>query len=166
MQKNEIVLLYDYNYWANTRVLEAAERVSEAQYTAPAGLSHSSVRGALVHAFGAEYVWRSRCAAGISPPALPTEAEYPTLAALRAAWRAEEAAMRAYLTGLANDALNQPFHYTNTKGVPFKDTLWHILTHVVNHGTQFRSEAAIALTTYGASPGDLDFILYVRNLPQ
>jgi len=39
--------------------------------------------------------------------------------------------------------------------------LWGMMTHVVNHATQHRSEAAMALTAMGRSPGDLDFLDYV-----
>ena len=39
--------------------------------------------------------------------------------------------------------------------------LWDMMVHVVNHGTQHRSEAAMALAAMGRSPGDLDFLDYV-----
>jgi hypothetical protein len=34
---------------------------------------------------------------------------------------------------------------------------------VVNHGTQSRAEAGIALTLFDQSPGDLDMILFFRE---
>jgi uncharacterized damage-inducible protein DinB len=37
------------------------------------------------------------------------------------------------------------------------------MAHLVNHGTQHRSEAAAMLTEYGYSPGDIDFIIYLRE---
>ena len=45
-------------------------------------------------------------------------------------------------------------------GVPY----WQALTHVVNHGTQHRSESAVLLTGAGKSPRDLDMIDYAMTI--
>lgn len=163
MNKSDILTLFDYNYWANARVLNAAAQLGQDQLIAPARLSHGSIRGALVHILAAEVIWRRRCQEGISPTALLDENEFPTLESLRQHWAAEEKAMRRYLDRLADTTLHQPIGYATTKGTPQETILWHILAHVVNHGTQFRGEAAVALSEAGHSPGDLDFIAFIRG---
>ena len=164
MNQNDILTLYDYNYWATALVLNTAAQLTPDQFTAPAGLSHGSVRGALTHILSAEMVWRLRLAEGVSLTALPTEKDFPSsVNALRERWADEEAKMRAYLNSLTDEALNQTVKYKTTKGIPFENVLWTLLVHVVNHGTQFRSEAAVALTSFGYSPGDLDLLILLRD---
>jgi uncharacterized damage-inducible protein DinB len=41
---------------------------------------------------------------------------------------------------------------------PESAPIWQVLAHVVNHGTQHRSELARYLTVCGHSPGDLDLL--------
>jgi uncharacterized damage-inducible protein DinB len=163
MEKKDILTLYDYNYWANARILAATERITSAQFVALANLSHGSLQSTLVHALGAEIVWRVRCQEGASPAALPAEADFPTMESLWKRWWEEEQAMRAYLASLSEEQLKGTIQYKSTKGVPFEQSLWKILAHVVNHSTQCRSEAGIALLSFGQSPGDLDMILYFRE---
>jgi uncharacterized damage-inducible protein DinB len=55
------------------------------------------------------------------------------------------------------------FEYTTLGGQPYSNTLWHLMAHVVNHGTQHRSELALLLTKLGHSPGDIDLISFVRE---
>ena len=163
MNKSDILTLFDYNYWANGCMMEAAAKVTPEQFGAPAGLSHGSLRGALVHIYAAETVWRLRCQEGISLAGLPAEKDFLTLESLHAAWQTEEAKMRGYLAGLSDMDVQGTVRYTTTKGVPHEDVLWKLLAHVVNHGTQFRGEAGIALTALGHSPGDMDMIQFFRQ---
>lgn len=164
MQADDIRLLFDYSYWANARVLKTAANLSYEQFIAPGAAGQGGVRDTLVHILGAEYIWRQRCQEEISPTRLPGEEDFPDLASLVVIWREEEAKMRDYLALLDDEALIGIKRYANTKGVAFENVLWQILAHVVNHGTQHRSEIAVLLTTYGRSPGDLDFIVYLREV--
>ncbi|MCI0550944.1 MAG: DinB family protein, partial [Anaerolineae bacterium] len=91
------------------------------------------------------------------------EADFPTLASFEAFWREEEAAMRAYLTNLSDDDLERHLRYKVDSGTERDRVLWHCLLHLVNHGTQHRSEAAALLTEYGHSPGDLDFTVFLNE---
>lgn len=164
MNRNDIALLFDYNYWANGRVLGAAEGLTNEQYVAVVpGLSHGSIRATLVHALAAERIWRQRCLEGESPSTLLKEADCPTLAALHALWSEEERLMRAGLVRLTDEALAGRLAYRTTGGRAMENTLWQLLAHVVNHGTQHRAEAAVALTASGHSPGDVDLIIFLRR---
>lgn len=164
MNRDDITLLFDYNYWANGRILDAAEGLTEEQYTTTVpGMSHGSIRATLIHALAAEQIWRRRCLEGESPTTLVKEADCPTLEALRRLWVAEEAAMRAGLARLTGEALAGRVAYRTTGGAPMEGTLWQLLAHLVNHGTQHRAEAAVALTAFGHSPGDVDLIIYLRE---
>jgi uncharacterized damage-inducible protein DinB len=74
-------------------------------------------------------------------------------------------AMHGYLTRLSDDDMTSLVRYTLDSGQKRERLLWHCLLHVVNHGTQHRSEAAAILTAYGQSPGDLDFTMFLNEKP-
>jgi uncharacterized damage-inducible protein DinB len=52
MNTTNIQSLFDYNYWVNQRILDAAAGLSAEQFAALADVSHGSLRGTLVHALG------------------------------------------------------------------------------------------------------------------
>ena len=162
MRITDLQLLYEYNYWATARILTAAAPLDQEQYVAAGTGSHGSLCDTLAHMLAAEMTWRRRCQ-GISPTSLPTGADFPTLATPRQTWQEEEAAMRGYLATLDDADLDATVHYRTTKGAPQQNLLWQLLTHVVNHGTQHRAEAAMMLSSLGHSPGDIDIILFLRQ---
>jgi uncharacterized damage-inducible protein DinB len=163
MRKDEFLILWSYNVWANHRILTAAALITPAQFTLPVASSFGSLRGSLVHIYGAELVWRMRSQEGKSPSGLPVETDFLDLDSLRAAWEAEMQRMDSFLDAVDSSAADLSIHYKNTKGVQISTPFWQILTHLVNHGTQFRSEAGMILSAWGFSPGDMDMILYLRE---
>jgi uncharacterized damage-inducible protein DinB len=163
MQAADLATLFQYNEWANQRILRAAARLTPAQFLAATSLSWGSVRDVLVHVLSAEWIWRMRVQHGAAPSQLLQPAEFPTYEALVARWREEQEQWSAYVGGLLDGEVNRPLLYRNTKGEPFEAVLWQILAHVVNHGTQHRAEVAHVLTSYGFSPGDIDLIVFVRQ---
>jgi len=52
--------LYDYNYWARDRQLEACSKLSEEQLLRPMGNSFPSLRDTLAHLLAAEWIWLER----------------------------------------------------------------------------------------------------------
>ena len=163
MTATDLRYLFDYNAWARDRILRAAASATDVELREDVGLPSGSVFGTLVHTLSAEHVWRMRCAEGISPPAVFDPADFADFDAIVARWQQEEQAMRDFLQGLSDADCAQTIEYRTTSGKAQSQVLWRILAHVVNHGTQHRSECAHALTGFGHSPGDLDLILFERE---
>jgi uncharacterized damage-inducible protein DinB len=158
----DIHLLYEYNYWASRKILAASANVTQEQFNAPASFPYGGLRGTLLHILDAEWGWRALFQSIDSASDL-LESDFPTLTALEARWREEEMAMRAYLAGLRDEDMESHLRYTTDTGINRDRILWHCLLHVVNHGTQHRSEAAALLTDFGHSPGDLDFTVFLNE---
>jgi uncharacterized damage-inducible protein DinB len=159
--------LYDYNYWANGQILRTVEQLGEDQLNARMHKGQESIRVTLVHMLSAEWIWRMRWE-GVSPEALLSPQDFPTLQQIRERWQQEERQMRAFLAALREDDLARVVHYTSTRagrhGESYKRPLWKLMGHLVNHSTQHRSEIALMLTEHGYSPGDVDMIeFYIRN---
>jgi uncharacterized damage-inducible protein DinB len=157
-----MLFLYEYNYWSNRRILSAAATLNPEQFLAPAGYGRGGVRGTLTHTLDGEYSWRMLLQFNTMTFDM-TEAEFPTFEALKTRWEDEEKAMRAYLAGLSEEEMNGIVRYTIEGGLKRQRIRWHCLLHVVNHGTQHRSEAAALLTGFDRSPGDIDFTMFLNE---
>lgn len=160
MNKQDITILYQYNQWAAAKILNAAAKVTQDQYLAPASFPHGGLRGTLVHALFAAWIWHQRWE-GTSPTERLKAEEFPTFDSLLARWLEEEKALMSFIEGLSDEKLEAKFSYKNTQGKPFERILWQAMAHVVNHGTQHLTEAAAILTDLGHSPGDIDMILFL-----
>ena len=166
-------LLFDYNSWADERVLSQAALVQRIEYyKASPGLSFGGLHATLVHIFVAELVWLARWEGGLPPERLEDArkadelavTEIKTFQDLRLMWHEEEDRLAAFLARLRDEDVNKIVIYKTQFGEPNEQPLSQLFTHVVNHGTQFRAEAAVRLTQLGHSPGDLDLIVYIRQL--
>jgi uncharacterized damage-inducible protein DinB len=163
MNIKDILLIYEYNYWANERLFSAAASLTPEQFAAPASFPFGGLRGTLVHILDAERSWRVRFE-GVPYPGDLVEAGYPASADLQARFRDEEKEMRRYLAALQDADLPRGVIYPIDPPPKKRERiLWQCLYHVVNHGTQHRSEAAALLTDYGHSPGDLDFTIFLTE---
>lgn len=163
MNKQDIQLLRKYNVWANNRILDAAAKVTAEQFLAPASYPHGGLRSTLTHILFAEWIWRMRWL-GESPAQRFKPEDFPTFDSLRARWLEEENALSAFVDELTDEKLNAVFQFKTTRGEVMENILWQAMAHVFNHGTQHRSEAAAMLTEMDCSPGDLDLILFLREM--
>lgn len=162
MNKYDIQTLYRYNQWANAKIINAASNLTTEQFIAPDEYPHGGLRGTLTHLLFAEWIWRKRWE-GESPTIRLVPEYFPTFESLKLRWSAEEAELMKFVEQVDDRRLNLPFQYFSTEGVKYENILWESMMHVVNHGTQHRSEVAAMLTKLGHSPGDIDMILFLRK---
>jgi uncharacterized damage-inducible protein DinB len=99
---------------------------------------------------------------GELPKRIYGDADFASMADLRASWDALEAEQRAFVEGLGEVDLARPLEYQNTEGAQFRVALGPLLQHVVNHATHHRSEAATMITLISGSPPDTGISSY-RN---
>ncbi len=163
MNIQDILFIYEYNYWANNKILAASANVTEEQLFAPASFPYGGLHGTLLHILDAEWGWRMYFENdNWSAPDL-NATDFPTFTSLQERFTKEEQAMRTYLATLSDEDMTKHRYYTTNEGDNRDRILWHVLLHVVNHGIQHRSEAAALLTDYGCSPGDLDFTVFLNE---
>jgi uncharacterized damage-inducible protein DinB len=172
MKIDEIKLLYDYNDWADARILAACARVRPEQYAAPASYGRGGLRATMVHIL--DNIWQQRITLqGYYRDPLADEAAYdatelhedafPTFAMLQERWKIEQQEMRAYLDTLTEETLNGKIRYV-IPGAVREHIVWHILLDTfLIHSGQHRSEAAALLTDYDQSPGDFDFTKFLNE---
>jgi uncharacterized damage-inducible protein DinB len=155
-----IQTLYEYNAWANGRILDTAAQLSPAQFLASGGASFDSVHDTLVHTMSGQWLYLERWR-GRSPGETLDPEQFRDLVAVRGRWDEIEDDTQAFVAGLSDSQLGRVVEYTNTRGEHWAYPLWQQMIHQVNHATQHRSEAAVMLTRFGHSPGWLDFLYFI-----
>lgn len=162
MNAQDIQVLYRYHAWSNAKILDTASRVTPAEFLAPAAFPHGSLRGTLVHALSGEWIWRRRWEGHPNNSSLNVE-DFPAFEGLQARWADEGTRLMAFVAQVTDEQLATRFKYVSTEGFPHERVLWEAMAHLVNHGTQHKTEAAAILTGFGHSPGDIDLIVYLNE---
>lgn len=122
--------LYEYQREMNNHILDVAERVS---------WWDGSITGEA--AFDREFPAR----------------DYPDISSLRSFWRAADSDVATFVESLVSDTdLERVYERLIPGGEKRRRILWEMMLHVINHGTQHRSEVAMMLTELGHSPGDME----------
>lgn len=161
MDKTDLVLLFDYNYWATGQILRSAEGLSPEEFVAPSEITYRSLRGTLVHTLDVERSWRLRLRGGpreIWDGQLPDD-DFSNIRALAAAWRDDEAEMRTWLETLDDETVEEIMDLGPKDRFP----LSVFLLHIVTHSAQQRRDAAILLERAGHAPPEIDFLYYADS---
>jgi uncharacterized damage-inducible protein DinB len=161
MSKLELIrALYEYNEWANNRVLKAASKLTDEEFAGAQGASFDSVQGNLGHVVAAQMAWLERWTRGANSTPTTQLASIRGREGVGAAYEESHAALREFLSSLTEERLESALSYRNSTGIAFERVLWQLMTHVANHGSYHRGETSMALTAMGHNPGDLDYLYF------
>jgi len=154
--------LYEYNAWANHRLLDACAVLSPEQFTRDLKSSFPSVRDTLAHILGAEWLWHQRFL-GNAPTSLPSPSDFPAMDVLREKWAEVERDFLGFVAGLAQKDLDRVHQFRTMAGEPYPTPLWQAMQHVVNHGSYHRGQVTAFLRQLGAKGVSLDMIRFYRD---
>jgi len=145
--------LFEYNAWANQRLIEALKE--------PPNQSAKALR-ALTHLVFAEQEWLARlCAAKDS-----TGVNFWAELSLDECEVLNNQNQQAFidLFGKLDELQFDSFAvYKNSKGNEFHTSFRDVLTHVALHSTYHRGQVAMAIRAEGGTPANTDFIIYQRE---
>jgi uncharacterized damage-inducible protein DinB len=160
--------LAGYNAWANTRLYDAAAKLTDEQLWRNAGLFFGSLGGTLNHILVADRVWMKRFTGTGDHPDKLNAILHHDLGELRAAREAEDARIIAFAGGLTQEQLEQTFTYRMmTRPDMVTSQLWPDVMHFFNHQTHHRGQAHTGLSILtGEEPPSLDMMVYARALPR
>ena len=163
--QDDVVALFAYDRWANTKVLDACRKLTAEQYVAEPVPGWSSVHSTTSHiALATEF--NLRTLAGDPDDRVPTEADLATVDDVarlleRAYCRFEE--LRPTLTP---ERLNTVLTL-RAIGRTFTLPRWAMLRHVVNHSTYHRGQVASKLKRFGIEQPNTDFFFWaIEQIPQ
>ena len=144
----DLARLFQYNAWANARLVE---RLGD----------HPEPLRIAAHSLTAERIWLMRLHnERVNGPPI-----WPTLSSEACARLADANAStyRAYLDALTEPDMSRKIRYRNSKGTEYRTSVADVLTHVLLHSAYHRGQAATALRAAGAEPPVTDFIAFVRE---
>lgn len=162
--QDRLLTLARYNAWADERLWQAAQALSETEFGAHRGAFFGSLCGTLNHIVVATRVWLDRCegADGGWFRALDQVLEAAP-GPLRRLMAAEDARLVGFVEASDASTLAGTADYANTSGKRFASPVHWIVSHVVNHATHHRGQASAILTGLGRPAPEMDLIYYLRQ---
>jgi uncharacterized damage-inducible protein DinB len=154
--------LFQYNQWADRRMVDACSTLTNEQFTRDLGSSFRSVRDTLVHLYGAEWVWNERIE-GRSPTSLVGGTGFPDLASVRAKLEEMDSFYVDYVSRLTQADLDRVIHYKSFAGEEFSNPVWQTLHQLTNHASYHRGQITTLLRQLGAKPVTTDLIAFYRE---
>lgn len=145
----EFEKLFEYDRWANKKILLAIRELDE-------GEIREEAIGLISHILAAQKVWMNR----IKGEKTAVEI-WPEFSAAELSQIMQENTEK--LKGLIAQS-DKTFTYQNSKGNEFNNAIGDVLTHLVIHGQHHRAQIAKLIRQAGQAPPGTDYIFFLRTV--
>jgi uncharacterized damage-inducible protein DinB len=169
MKREDIQLLFEYDRWANQRVIQTVAKLAPEQFTRDLGGSFCSVRDTMIHIIGGEWIWLQywkaksldvRFVADLQKrrDLLSAPEAYSTIEAVQAKWFEVEKEQIEFVEGTTDESLESllPFRTIHVR-------LSQLMQHVANHSTYHRGQISLMMRQLGAEPAATDFHVFLAE---
>lgn len=155
-----VVELYKHNHWANMRVLDLCEGLSDEQLDASAPGTYGSIRNTLMHIIGAQERYIARLTDQPRESTLREDQPFPGFETLRA----HAVTSGETLIDLARDFDSSKILRGTWRGAPYELPAVIPMMQAINHATEHRSHISSVLSQIGIQPPDTDVWAYGDSL--
>ena len=145
--------LVEYDGWADERIWSCVKGLDDGQLTSAPLSGVRSIGDTLAHMLGTRVWWLSRWKG--TDFAMP---DASMLDHLQSAYGAVHRELVEFVVGVDAEGWSTAFDAFGPK-----QPLSAILAQVMLHGVQHRAELAAMLSGFGRSPGDLDYVFFLRE---
>lgn len=150
VMKKYFLKLYQYNAWANKRVLGTLKRQN---------VSDEKILSIMSHVVAALFLWLHRIKGLPAPDVKLWGGDY----SLDQLVSLSDKATQDWLAFVeSTDNFDRQLSYKNYVGDPYTNNVENIMIHLVNHSSYHRAQVAMLLRQKGFEPINTDFITYDR----
>jgi uncharacterized damage-inducible protein DinB len=160
----EVVEMFDYNDWANARLLGVCASLSQKQWSQDLGGSYPTLLSLVAHVVGGEWIWLRRWT-GESPASAPSWFTDPAPSSLAEALGQVQQERRRFLGTLAEEDLERVVPYALLDGSKGALALSTLIRHLVNHSTYHRGQIASMLRRLNVVPPATDVLVFAQQRP-
>lgn len=151
---------FAFNNWAWQQIFESVQTLDDVAYHAVRPtLFHDTIHAQLVHVMATERVWYWHCL-GEPETTMLAPADFADFTAVSTQWRTIRHAWANYLQSLTEEELQGALPASGGLGGRFRIRVIDVVLHVINHGTEHRSQLTPILTKLGAPTNPLDYMRF------
>lgn len=159
MTPDYFVELYDYNYWANRRVWNCVEQLSDEQFKHDLGYSRGSIHVQCFHMMFVEQMWFRHLATGTL--LILEESDFLTRESIWSKWYGVEREVCAYVENLTSGELEREVPHPMAKPGDHMCKVWEALMQTALHSLDHRAQVLAGLHQLGAPTVEQGFLPYV-----